>query len=298
MKKILLPFVLLLLFSCQEDGQKQGSITVDASEKPVTETSVSEVPATEKAEKVETTKSDLLGTYVGPFEAATYGKGGKATTVNRITISLNRMDEKKVFGHSVVAGNIRPFEGTYSKKEDGSYFMEVKEPGDDRYDGLFRFSLFPDREKSLEGEWIANDKNLSVNARTYKLEKRDFAYNADVDLPEKVTWDGLYDTWKGEEAESLTDGVLVNASNKELKKEEVENLYKADLEFIRNAIYARHGYSFKNRRVRYVFDGYVDWYMPVSTDIRDQLTDLEKQNIELIKRYEQHATEYYDSFGR
>jgi hypothetical protein len=61
-------------------------------------------------------------------------------------------------------------------------------------------------------------------------------------------------------------------------------MYKSDLEVIRNTIYARHGYSFKNRRMRYIFDGYVDWYMPVSVDIRDQLTAVEKQNVELLKR--------------
>jgi hypothetical protein len=38
--------------------------------------------------------------------------------------------------------------------------------------------------------------------------------------------------------------------------------------------------------------------MPVSTDVRNDLTDLEKKNIELIKRYEEHAEKYYDEYGR
>jgi len=38
--------------------------------------------------------------------------------------------------------------------------------------------------------------------------------------------------------------------------------------------------------------------MPVSTDVRAQLTDLEKKNIDLIKRYEEHAEKYYDEYGR
>ncbi|MBK6507347.1 MAG: YARHG domain-containing protein [Ignavibacteria bacterium] len=36
----------------------------------------------------------------------------------------------------------------------------------------------------------------------------------------------------------------INASNVLLRKSDVENLYKGDLEVIRNSIYARHGYSF------------------------------------------------------
>ncbi|MEL6924283.1 MAG: YARHG domain-containing protein, partial [Bacteroidota bacterium] len=87
------------------------------------------------------------------------------------------------------------------------------------------------------------------------------------------------------------------ASVDKLTRADVENMHKGDLEVMRNAIYARHGYSFKNRKMRYVFN-YVDWYMPVSTDIRAQLTDIEKENIALLKRYEQHAERYYDSFGR
>jgi hypothetical protein len=48
--------------------------------------------------------------------------------------------------------------------------------------------------------------------------------------------------------EQLTGEVTkYNGSTTELK-ESLQNLYKGDLEIIRNAIYARHGYSFKTRR--------------------------------------------------
>jgi hypothetical protein len=94
------------------------------------------------------------------------------------------------------------------------------------------------------------------------------------------------------------DAVKYNASADELKKEQVENMYKGDLEILRNAIYARHGYSFKGKRMRFIFDTYVNWYIPLYTDIRNELTELEKKNIDLLKRYEEHAQNYYDVFGR
>jgi hypothetical protein len=50
--------------------------------------------------------------------------------------------------------------------------------------------------------------------------------------------------------------------------------------------------------MRCFFDNFVEWYVPVKTDVTAELTDIEKQNIELIKRYEKHADKYYDSFGR
>jgi hypothetical protein len=94
------------------------------------------------------------------------------------------------------------------------------------------------------------------------------------------------------------DVLMVNASTDELEEKDIENMYQGDLEVIRNTIYARHGYSFRNRRMRYLFDNFVKWYMPVSVDVRHKLTAIEKQNIELIKRYEKHADKYYDEFSR
>ena len=83
-----------------------------------------------------------------------------------------------------------------------------------------------------------------------------------------------------------------------LKEEWVANQYKGDLEVIRNAVFARHGYSFKDRRMRYFFDQNVNWYIPVSSDVSKELTPLEWKNVELLKRYEKHADKYYEYFGR
>ena len=66
---------------------------------------------------------------------------------------------------------------------------------------------------------------------------------------------------------------------------------------MRNEIYARHGYSFKDKAMRQVFDT-VSWYMPMGIDIRDDLTDIEVQNIDLIYLYESYQEENYDDYGR
>jgi hypothetical protein len=66
---------------------------------------------------------------------------------------------------------------------------------------------------------------------------------------------------------------------------------------MRNEIYARHGYTFQLADMRQHFDKQ-DWYMAVSQDITDNLTETERKNAELIKRYEKYSAEYYDSFGR
>mgnify|MGYP000559907167 FL=1 len=176
----------------------------------------------------------------------------------------------------------------------------ANEPGDDRYDGVFTFAILP-QDEVLVGTWKANNKRLAVSSRQYNLDKRTFSYDPNVELPEEVSFSNLYEKYPKypDKEESLTEDVLkFNASSYELKKEDIENMYQGDLEVMRNAIYARHGYSFRNRKMRFIFDHGVEWYMPVSTDIRGQLTALEKKNIDLLKRYEQHAARYYDEFGR
>ena len=209
-----------------------------------------------------------------------------------------------MYGHSIVAGNNRPFKGKFTK-EGTNYKADVSEPGDDKYDGKFSFTINIDEAKTneiyMEGTWKANDKKLDVSERKYNLYKKDFFYDTYNELPENVKWAELYgtNTKFPDKFEALTGDVTkFNASRTELTKNDIENLYKGDLEIIRNAIYARHGYSFKTRRIRFIFDQFVPWYMPVTTDVRNDLTELEKKNIELLKRYEEHAEKYYDEYGR
>jgi hypothetical protein len=146
------------------------------------------------------------------------------------------------------------------------------------------------------------------------LTKKIYQYNANQNLEEnraftdwektkkhKVTYqidDEAYETYDELEYSTATDAIYkLNASAQLLTKEDTENLKKGDLKIIRNTIYARHGYSFKNRPLRVFFDAQ-PWYIPVHTDIKSELTSIEKQNIKLLLRYEKNAEEYYDSFGR
>ena len=82
-----------------------------------------------------------------------------------------------------------------------------------------------------------------------------------------------------------------------LQEIDVKNLKKLELEIIRNTIFARHGYTFKKKTYRQFFDP-VAWYVPVSNDVSGSLSDLEKENITLLKRFEKYAIDNYDTFGR
>ncbi len=203
---------------------------------------------------------DLTGYYVGMFGP------------NKINLIISEIDEHKIKGHTVVSGNDRPFEGTVAANGT-QYAIKAAEPGTDTYDGKFDVVLDSKGAKNtivLKGNWVANTKKYGK--KTFTLTKTTFAYNPKL-------------------------GMYPQASTKALVESDVENLTKHDITIMRNEIYARHGYCFKNKDMRNYFDG-EEWYMPMTIDIRNNLSPIEKENEVLLKRYEKYAQDYYDDYGR
>jgi hypothetical protein len=208
--------------------------------------------------------NDLTAAFLSKILGSFVGEFGE----NKITLLITKVEKGIVEGRTVVGGNDRPFTGTL-EEEDGAYSITAKEPGDDANDGVFAFKIEPDLN-ILTGTWQPFDKNKK--AKEYKLVRKEFKYSTDV-------------------------GEFPEASQRELKTEDVENRGKSELELMRNEIFARHGYCFKRKNMRDQFED-LDWYIPNNTDIRAKLTPVEKKNIELIKRYEKYAEDYGDEFGR
>lgn len=279
----------------------------------------------ENTAQTQDTLTHLYGNWVGIFLAKTY-KDDNKTNDSKINILIKRIDHNlQVTGESIVLGKRRPFKGTL--KMDGNlYQFSLLEPGDDKTDGVFDFKIDYNAEdpEKLKGYWTAFNKNLNVTVRSFSLEQKEFKYDQKLMLPEDryadfktqkdrttrdtITNDQDSTIKPGEkpQVEEYTESTYpiateavytINASNKILKAEDLKNLRKLDLEIIRNTIFARHGYIFKNPKARQFFDS-VDWYVPVNNDIEKELTTVEKQNIKLIKRFENYATNYYDNFGR
>lgn len=316
--------IALMLVSCTTEI-KNNNATIDI-EAGTSMTSAevaqadSNIEVTTKAAVKVSKEDELIGFWVGYFENAdtknTYEKtiyadeGYSWNRENKINISIDEIKDSLVTGHSVVAGNNRPFHGKLQKESDGSYSFQVKEPGDDRYDGEFVFEI---ADSALTGRWTAY-KDIDIKKRKYTLQKRNYSYDANIMLDhakEYIDWtnvfeqketyemeEDIFDEWIRKEFASATPLIYkLNASNRLLSKEEVENLRKGDITIIRNTIYARHGYSFKNRPLRVFFDAQ-EWYIPVHTNIKNDFTEIEKQNIQLLLKYEKNAIEYYDYFGR
>lgn len=191
-------------------------------------------------------------------------------SANKITLFITRLSGGKISGYSVCAGNERPFTGIYEEEEEGNKLkVNMQEPGDNKYDGVFEL-VIAKNERTITGKWTPFNKALV--GRHYTLERKNFKYNAALgDHPE--------------------------ASMRLLTADDVNNAYKDELRYMRNEIYARHGYSFKLRETRAMFEG-EDWYMPVSSDVRTKLSAIEVKNEKLIKNFEKYAEESYDDYGR
>ncbi len=213
----------------------------------------------ESMKKIEAeTQNRLVGYWVGAFGP------------NKINISLADIDGDKVSGYSICAGNYRPLDGKVTDNGDNTYKFTLNEPGDDKYDGKFEFAIDLGTEE-LAGSWTPF-KAKGNSPKDYVLTRKAFEYRTDV-------------------------GKWPEASQRALTIDDVENLMEDELKLMRNEIYARHGYCFKNKEFRHHFEEQ-EWYMPMGVDIRSQLTDVEVQNIDLIYEYETYYEEYYDEYGR
>jgi hypothetical protein len=254
MKKLIyIPLLACCLYGCK--FEKTVSTTTDTKDNTTAASASSKLeaaraPAAANAEKI-------LGSFVGEFGD------------NKITLLITKVGDGSVSGRSIVGGNDRPFDGTFTV-ENGVYNVIGKEPGDHKNDGVFNFSINASEPNKLSGEWKPND--AKQHEKVYTLQRKEFKYQADV-------------------------GTWPEASQRLLKPADVENLVKPELELMRNEIFARHGYCFNKKDLRQQFEN-EDWYVPNTVDIKGYLTDIEKKNIALIKRYEKYAEEYGDEYGR
>lgn len=304
MKKSLLFILLLSILSCKKDKINSLESAEDAK--------------TEVKDSIVADISDFdqkYGLWSGEFVAdvINYDHEGKYSYLNRLTLVIQDIKGDKLTGYSVSAGNVRPFTGLIMQT-DSTRYVVAKEPGDHKYDGVFKFNI-ADNNDSVWGEWISNRKDLPVLSRTFSMKRNDFKYNPNLmlDGSENEEYGSMTVDWvngknkimeyEGEKYEAYVNRAVsdkifeINASTRKLTEKELKNLRKLDLEIIRNTIYARHGYSFSNRGVRQYFDN-VEWYIPLYTNVEDQLTPIEKENIALLKRLEKYAEDYYQQYGR
>ena len=81
------------------------------------------------------------------------------------------------------------------------------------------------------------------------------------------------------------NGLKFSKLDSKLTAEDLQDLDKAQLRLMRNAVYARHGRTFKSVDLQSLWNCYT-WYK-VNPNYSDELlTDIDKYNIKLIQQYE------------
>ena len=80
----------------------------------------------------------------------------------------------------------------------------------------------------------------------------------------------------------------LNTYSKKITEDDIYYLNKRDLRILRNEIYARYGYIFDDPALVEEFK-YAWWYTPVTKKVT--LTDIEKHNVEVIRRKEKQLAE-------
>lgn len=271
------------------------------------------------------TKADLLGFWVGDFEAdISNAERDKLSALDslyyfntnkRITFSIDKIEGKTIEGHSVVSGNIAKFRGTCIN-QGGEFKIVVDELGTSSTNGKFELFI-QEYDSKLSGKWVADSKRaVPIHTRKLDLTKRFFKYDPDYELvnsfrnvlkskiveeeyeDEDSLGNPIKDTYEEQAYFSTTEAIYkLNPSKEVFTNEQVENLAKGDIYILRNLIFARHGYTFRDKQLRSYFEQQ-SWYIPVKSDIQAELTKVEKKNIALLLRYEKNAKEYYDVFGR
>lgn len=302
LKITLASLLIISLASCKKEGK-------------AIETSADSLITKKDSVVVPEIYKEYYGIYTGEFAGkgmitSEDGEEYEGDIYKKISLKINRITKDSVYGQSIVEGNQRPFRGVFNESSN-SFVLD--EPGNDKTDGRFEVKLKSD---SITGKWTAFNKSaVKVPSKTLKLIKKEFVYNPNFMLDENsdlIDWEnpkdfvekytdeetGKTETYISSKNRVASDAVFsINASTKRLTEKDVKNLRKLDMEIIKNAVFARHGYAFKKQTYRSFFEQ-TDWYIPVSNNVDNELSPMEKDNVALLNRFIKYAEDKYDQFGR
>lgn len=152
-------------------------------------------------------------------------------------------------------------------------------------------------------DWIwnyENLKNVKIEGNKFFSDKSDGEFvieeaSGQVGLKIFNTWSPSYEGnevgYKTGSVDNYYRGDFTEASLTTLKVDELKEWDLNDLRYMRNEIYARYNYKFKNGGDMDTYFKLNKWYRPQHKNIDAFLTPLEKQNIVTIKKAEKIVVE-------
>lgn len=172
----------------------------------------------------------------------------------KIGVFIQSIDRNQIKGYSILGKNKQDFSGKVQVTSQG-YKITAIESGAKNSSGTFTFQVSQNQPRLLQSSW--ESASGKVKPKYFDLKPQQCRY-------------------------AKNQGSFAEASNRLLKDDDLQ-LPPDELDYMRNSIYARHGYSFANKEVASLFSD-ADWYMPCSTNVEKQLTQIEKTNIQRIQK--------------
>ena len=126
----------------------------------------------------------------------------------------------------------------------------------------------PEGEEELPStEAVAETPKVTtkIEIKTQSNGEEDYVYEASLQFPD--------------------DFYFFNSDSIYLSKDDLSGLTKSECDFARNEIFARHGYTFKNKDFRNYFKTF-DWYDEDPNYSESRLNKYEEKNAKMILNYE------------
>lgn len=139
---------------------------------------------------------------------------------------------------------------------------------------------FGDINYNTDVEYRIIDNNISLCERLLKyadIKGDEYQHYLDADK-------------KMKENEKILDEIIKIISNRKLTDNDLRDLLPLSLRILRNSIYAKHGYIFKDRTLKDFFNKRT-WYSEKTNDMSEiskEFNEIEKYNINFVKQYEKN----------
>jgi len=254
MKNIFLTCLILSLtfYSCTNDDNNQNSEILSSIEN---NSIIEEEDISENQIKIEEMNEEIIE-YITKNNEFTNVLGAWTGKFNNklLNISITSIAGNIAQGYSIIDGDFSTLKG-WLKTEDNINYAFGMSQENNKDNGYFEFNINLENIE-LSGSWEPFTGGES--AKVFSLNKSRFKYQANA---------GLYS----------------EASKEKYNNEMISKFDSDQLKYIKNEIYAKHGYSFKDDSLSLVFSKF-DWYYPVNLDVRHLLTDIELSNLEAIRQ--------------
>ena len=151
-------------------------------------------------------------------------------------------------------------------------------------------------------EWIPHYENLTnirIEGNRFYSDQTDGEFVVYVGGKEAIKGLKIFKPWSGVTEDGEYEigprngsaiqyfvGNYPQASSSLLSTEELSDMPKTRLRIMRNEIFARYGYIFRKGGEMEIYFSKQDWYRPQHTDVNGFLTEIEKENIKLIRKLE------------